>query len=192
MEEAFAALEAAGYHVGSAYTAVKDPSKSRFLYRDRLWQGADMVGLGVASFGHINGVHVQNLDTWETYSQAIGEGSIPLGRAYRPTSEERMIREFVLQLKRGSVSPAYFQEKYTVDVLERFRDQLASLEASGVLESARADRIAITRDGLMRVDVAAPAVLPAGALGNSIYLTGSRFRVQGSRFRFRLRRSLEL
>ncbi len=153
VKEAFAALEAAGYHVGSAYTAVKDPSKSRFLYRDRLWQGADMVGLGVASFGHINGVHVQNLDTWETYSQAIGEGRIPLGRAYRPTSEERMIREFVLQLKRGSVSPAYFKEKYSVDVLERFRDQLASLEASGVLESARADRIAITRDGLMRVDV---------------------------------------
>ena len=26
-----------------------------------------MVGLGVASFGHVNGVHMQNLDTWETY-----------------------------------------------------------------------------------------------------------------------------
>ena len=39
----------------------------RFVYRDRLWQGADMVGLGVASFGHVNGVHMQNLDTWETY-----------------------------------------------------------------------------------------------------------------------------
>ena len=44
---------------------------------DRLWQGADMVGLGVASFGHINGVHVQNLDTWETYSDAIRGGEHP-------------------------------------------------------------------------------------------------------------------
>ena len=34
----------AGYHVGSAYTAVKDPAKTRFVYRDRLWQGADLVG----------------------------------------------------------------------------------------------------------------------------------------------------
>ena len=47
-------------HVRSAYTAVKDPSRTKFIYRDRLWQGADMVGLGVASFGHINGVHMQN------------------------------------------------------------------------------------------------------------------------------------
>ncbi len=68
--EAFEALERAGYHVGSAYTAVKNPARTRFIYRDRLWQGADMAGLGVASFGHINGVHMQNLDTWETYSAA--------------------------------------------------------------------------------------------------------------------------
>jgi oxygen-independent coproporphyrinogen-3 oxidase len=153
VKDAFAAFEGAGYHIGSAYTAVKDPSKTRFVYRDRLWQGADMVGLGVASFGHINGVHVQNVDTWEKYSQAIGEGRIPLGRAYRPTAEERMIREFVLQLKRGFVLPAYFTEKYGVNVLDRFHDQLASLNASGFLDVARDDRIAITRDGLMRVDV---------------------------------------
>ena len=100
------------------------PSRIRrrrtFVYRDRLWQGADLVGLGVASFGHVNGVHMQNLDTWETYGAAIDAGELPLGRAYRPTDEERMIREFVLQLKRGSVRPAYFRDKYGVDVLERF------------------------------------------------------------------------
>ena len=106
VDEAFTALERAGYHVGSAYTAVKNPEKTTFVYRDRLWQGADLAGLGVASFGHVNGVHMQNLDTWEAYSQAIDRGDIPLGRAYTPTREERMIREFVLQLKRGSFSPA--------------------------------------------------------------------------------------
>ncbi len=40
VQEVFEALEAAGYHVGSAYTAVKNPSRTRFVYRDRLWQGA--------------------------------------------------------------------------------------------------------------------------------------------------------
>jgi oxygen-independent coproporphyrinogen-3 oxidase len=87
VSEAFAALEQAGYHLRSAYTAVKNPERTRFIYTDRLWEGADMAGLGVASFGHINGVHVQNLDTWETYSAAIGRGEIPLSRAYRPTEE---------------------------------------------------------------------------------------------------------
>ena len=71
VDEAFSRLERAGYHVGSAYTVVKDPAKARFVYRDRLWQGADLAGLGVASFGHVNGVHLQNLDSWETYAAGI-------------------------------------------------------------------------------------------------------------------------
>jgi oxygen-independent coproporphyrinogen-3 oxidase len=151
--EAFDALERAGYHVGSAYTAVKDPATTHFVYRDRLWEGADLVGLGVASFGHVSGVHMQNLDTWETYSAAIDGDEIPLARAYRPTAEERMIREFVLQLKRGSVEPAYFAEKYAVEVLDRFRAPLASLRQEGYVAEAGTDRIALTREGLLRVDV---------------------------------------
>ena len=39
-----------------------------------------------------------------------------------PRHEERMIRELVLQLKRGSIRPAYFRDKYGVDVLARFRE----------------------------------------------------------------------
>ncbi len=45
---AFAELEKAGYTVRSAYTAVKNPAKTRFVYTDLLWSGADMIGLGVA------------------------------------------------------------------------------------------------------------------------------------------------
>ncbi len=153
VQEAFEALERAGYHVGSAYTAVRNPGVTTFVYRDRLWHGADLVGLGVASFGHINGVHMQNLDTWETYAAAIENGEIPLGRAYRPTHEERMIRELVLQLKRGSIAPAYFADKYGVDVLDRFREPLARLRQHGYLATAGPDRIALTREGLLRVDV---------------------------------------
>jgi oxygen-independent coproporphyrinogen-3 oxidase len=152
VREGFEALEAAGYHVRSAYTAVKNPERTRFIYTDRLWQGADMVGLGVASFGHINGVHVQNLDTWETYSEAVRRGDVPLSRAYRPTDEERFIREFILQLKLGSIAPSYFREKYQVNVLERFRDQLDSLKAEGYLQTATDKAVALTRDGLLRVD----------------------------------------
>jgi oxygen-independent coproporphyrinogen-3 oxidase len=156
VQDAFAALERAGYHVGSAYTAVRNPAKTKFVYRDRLWEGADLLGLGVASFGHINGVHVQNLDTWPKYQAAIENGDVPLGRAYRPSDEERLIREFVLQLKRGSNQPAYFARKYGVDVLSRFAGALSSLRDDGYLADATAERIALTREGLMRVDVLLP------------------------------------
>ena len=151
--EAFEALESAGYHVGSAYTAVKDPARSRFVYRDRLWEGADLAGLGVASFGHLNGVHVQNHDTWEAYVAALGRDELPLGRAYTPTAEERLVREFVLQLKRGRVEPAYFRTKYGTDVLERFEAPLAELEDEGYLRAADPDGVALSREGLLRVDV---------------------------------------
>ena len=150
--EAFEAFETAGYHVRSAYTAVKNPGRTRFIYTDRLWQGADMVGLGVASFGHINGVHVQNFDTWETYSAAVRRDEVPLSRAYRPTDEERFIREFILQLKLGSIAPSYFRDKYGVDVLDRFRTELDSLKADGYLQTATDTAVALTRDGLLRVD----------------------------------------
>ncbi len=152
VDEAFAALERAGYTVGSAYTAVKDPNRTKFIYRDRLWQGADLIGLGVASFGHISGVHVQNLDSWGSYAEAVGAGRLPLNRAYRPTDEERLIRELVLQLKLGAIRPAYFETKYGVDVRERFREAWASIDADGFLARSDEEMVALNRQGLLRVD----------------------------------------
>ncbi|MEO8683140.1 MAG: coproporphyrinogen III oxidase, partial [Vicinamibacterales bacterium] len=151
-----AALERAGYHIGSAYTAVKRPEVTKFVYRDRLWEGADLVGLGVASFGHVNGVHMQNLDTWETYVGAVQRGELPLARAYRPSAEERLIREVVLQLKRGWIRPRYFQEKYGVDVRDRFKDQFASLLRDGVMGPSTPDRLTLTREALLKVDTLLP------------------------------------
>jgi coproporphyrinogen III oxidase-like Fe-S oxidoreductase len=156
VQTAFEALERAGYTIRSAYTAVKDPSRTRFVYTDRLWQGADMVGLGVASFGHVNRVHMQNVDTWEAYIERIERGTIPLSRAYRPTDDERMIRELVLQLKLGSVRPAYFARKYGVDLLARFGGEFEARRATGDVAEISPDAIRLTRKGLLRVDTLLP------------------------------------
>ena len=154
--EAFEKFERAGYSIGSAYTAVKNPTNTKFVYRDRLWQGADLAGLGVASFGHINGVHMQNIDSWGPYASAVREGKIPLHRAYRPTEDERLIRELVLQLKLGSVRPSYFQQKYDGDVGTRFAKTLDSLIGDGYINTVDGDRISLTRNGLLRVDSLLP------------------------------------
>ena len=53
-----------------------------FVYRDSLWHGADMFGTGVASFGHVHGVHFQNVDRWEDYvGRMLDRGELPLNRA---------------------------------------------------------------------------------------------------------------
>ncbi len=155
-EEAFMAFERAGYTIGSAYTAVKVPGRTKFVYRDRLWQGADLAGLGVASFGHINGLHLQNMDRWETYSGGVREGHLPLSRAYLPDADERLIRELVLQLKLGRIRPSYFLDKYGVRVLDRFHEPLTSLSGQGYLAEMSDDIVSLTREGLLRVDSLLP------------------------------------
>jgi oxygen-independent coproporphyrinogen-3 oxidase len=148
---AFSELEKAGYTVASAYTAVRDKAKTQFLYRDRLWAGADLIGLGVASFGHVGGTHYQNHHDFDPYVAAIGAGKLPVYRALTPTPDERLIREFILQLKLGQVSAAYFQHKFNVDVRQRFAEPLQRLRDWGFGQVA-GDKISLNRDGLMQVD----------------------------------------
>lgn len=148
---AFAEFEKAGYQVASGYTAVKHPERTRFIYRDSLWQGADLLGLGVASFSHVGGTHFQNQHDFEPYVAALQQGMLPLARALTPTQEERMIRELVLQFKLGRVSRSYFQQKFGVDITSRFASVLDSLRDWGVMTS-EGDWLCLTRDGLLQVD----------------------------------------
>jgi oxygen-independent coproporphyrinogen-3 oxidase len=67
-----------------------------------------------------------------------------------------MIRELVLQLKLGRVRPPYFADKYGVNLLQRFGDQLETLKAEGYLSAATEEEISLTRHGLLRVDMLLP------------------------------------
>jgi len=148
---AFGELEKAGYTVTSGYAVVKDPKRTRFVYRDSLWQGADLIGLGVASFSHIGGTHFQNQHDFEPYLAMLREGKLPVYRALTPTDEERLIREMVLQFKLGRISRSYFQHKFGVDVLGRFAEPMAALQSWGALV-IDGDWLRLTREGLLQVD----------------------------------------
>ena len=152
VNEAFTALEKIGYTVTSATTVVRDPQKTKFVYRDELWQGADLLGLGVASFSHLGGVHFQNLPDFESYSQAVERGELPIGRALTTTKEERLIRELILQLKLGRVSQRYFTEKFGEDVAARFHAQFEELKRRGLL-SVQGDWLVLDRSALLKIDV---------------------------------------
>ncbi len=152
VDHAFQELERAGYTVGSAYTAVKDKARTRFVYRDALWGGADLLSVGVASFGHINGTHYQNLHDFAPYVEAVNGGRFPVYRALTPQPDERYIREFILQLKLGSVSAEYFRAKFGEDPRVTFSGPLRTLQEGGFLLDGGGDRIAISREGLLQVD----------------------------------------
>jgi oxygen-independent coproporphyrinogen-3 oxidase len=165
VQYAFDEFVKAGYHVSSATTVVKDKENTRFVYREALWHGADMFGTGVASFGHVNGVHIQNVDTWEAYVEKINAGELPLGRAFPTTERDRLIRELVLLLKTGHLDVPYFQEKYGVDIREEFRGAFDQLQRGGWL-TINGNSIDTTRDGLMQIDRHLPAFFDPQYISN--------------------------
>ncbi|VTR94786.1 coproporphyrinogen iii oxidase : Coproporphyrinogen III oxidase OS=Blastopirellula marina DSM 3645 GN=DSM3645_20187 PE=4 SV=1: Radical_SAM [Gemmata massiliana] len=148
---AFDELVKAGYEVSSATTVVKSKAKTRFVYREALWRGADMFGTGVASFGHVNGVHIQNVDTWEAYVARLDAGELPLGRAFPTAERDRLIREIVLLLKTGHLDVGYFRDKYQVDIRDEFRAAFEKLESDGWL-NVTGESIDCTPDGLIQID----------------------------------------
>jgi oxygen-independent coproporphyrinogen-3 oxidase len=148
---AFDELGRAGYEVSSAYTMVRDRKTCRFVYRDSLWHGADMFGTGVASFGHVSSVHVQNVDKWEQYLELLDRGELPLGRALPVTPRQLLIREMILQLKTGKLASDYFRRKFGVDILTEFADGFGRLADAGQLTAADG-KIEMTRPGLLQVD----------------------------------------
>jgi oxygen-independent coproporphyrinogen-3 oxidase len=151
VDYAFRELEAAGYTVTSGYTAVRDPQRTKFVYRDALWTGSDLIGAGVASFSHIGGVHFQNVTEIGEYVETVERGELPTRRAMATTPEERMIRELILQMKLGRVNARYFVRKFQVDVHARFAAQWEDLEKRNLGEWTEG-LFKLTREALLKVD----------------------------------------
>ena len=150
-----------GYAVSSGYTLVRDPARVHFRYRDMLWEGADLVALGVASFGHLSGVHYQNEPHWGPYLEAVEAGRLPIHRGLRPTRRELLIRELVLGLKKGTVDTRRLARKYGIDPLAEWRDQWRRLADAGWLAAIEPDPV-LSRPGLLRVDSLLPAFFEPG------------------------------
>ncbi len=157
-------LGEAGYEVSSAYTMVKKGSGTSFLYRDALWRGTDLVGLGVSSFSHVGGVHYQNEADWDGYLARLATGELPLARAFPTAPRERLVRELILQLKLGRLDADYFRRKFGVEIRAEFDRPFRQLEGEGMLRF-EGDGVALTRDGLLQVDFLLPAFYDEPYLG---------------------------
>jgi oxygen-independent coproporphyrinogen-3 oxidase len=165
VDYAFDELAAAGYAVSSAYTMVKrqtdaDRKRVSFSYRDNLWRGSDLLATGVASFGHVSGVHYQNLAEWSEYVGALDRGELPLWRGLRPTPHQLLVRELVLQLKTGAIDAGYFRRKFGVEVLDDWREVWQEHVDEGLV-TIDGDQVRVTRQGLLRVDSLLPGFFEA-------------------------------
>ncbi len=156
VDYAFNKFQQAGYSVSSAYTLVKDPGRVNFSYRDNLWKGSDLLATGIASFGHVSGIHYQNLPDWEDYCGSLEDGKLPLGRGLKTTAHQRLVRELILLLKRGYLETDYFQEKFGVNIVEHWQSIWEEYQQAGYA-CVEGNRITLTRQGLLRIDALLPS-----------------------------------
>jgi len=128
----------------------------QFSYRDHLWRGSDLIATGIASFGHLSGVHYQNKPEWNDYVSDLEQGKLPLGRGLCPTPHQALIREMILQLKKGRIDATYFKKKFGVDILSEWKPVWSQYHADGYL-SIEGTEVIISREGLLRIDGLLPA-----------------------------------
>lgn len=155
LDYAFQKLTEAGYTIVNGYSAVKDPKRHNFIYQDHLWRGGDMIGMGVASFSYFAGVHYQNTVTLDSYKSLVRQGQLPFERAFALSEHDKLVREFILQLKCGEVSVERFRNRFSFDLTQLFAHELGELASEGLLTFSESS-VHLTRAGLLRVDGLSP------------------------------------
>jgi oxygen-independent coproporphyrinogen-3 oxidase len=148
---AFEQFAAHDYEIAGTDIVATKKKTCRFIYRDALWHGGDMIGLGVSSFSHFGGVNFQNAHNFEEYVRILNEDRLPLFRAVSLTPKQRLIREMILQLKTGRLDTGYFEKKFGVDIWKEFQPVYERLEDKSLLERQNG-MLSLTRRGLLEVD----------------------------------------
>ena len=151
LDQAFASLREAGYTLTSAYTAVRDPSRANFAYRDHVWRGDDLLALGVSAFSHLGGRHHQNEKNIEGYQARLNRGELPINRGHALTAEERLTRELVLGLKHGQLDLQALLNRHEVTLPREAETGLLALQERGVLERT-GEQLKLTETGMLEID----------------------------------------
>ena len=74
----------------------------------------------------------------------------------RPSPHQALVREMILQLKRGYLDRSYFESKFGVDILDRWSSVWQQYSREGFLDIVDG-RVELARSGLLRVDSLLPA-----------------------------------
>jgi oxygen-independent coproporphyrinogen-3 oxidase len=148
---AFTRLEEAGYTLRSAYSAVRDPARHRFLYMEEQYQGADLLGLGASSFSYFGGIHHQNVPGIDDYLERHRRGRPRFGRAHVLGPAEQLLREFLLQMKLLEVDVAALEARHRRELPAHVDAPLGEFERRGWIRRAPG-RITVLRSGIPHVD----------------------------------------
>lgn len=140
----------AGYSFADNYTFTKAKEFVQVQRYDN-WFGEDMIGIGLSSHSYYKEHLFQNENGFEDYYKRIGQGELPIRRAYKMSAEERMRRWMIFALKKMDVLLDDFHILFGIDAYAVFNEELKELERGGYI-SFSGNRLLTTVKGALYAD----------------------------------------
>lgn len=145
-EEAIARAQEAGYqhYEISNFARPGYASRHNTLY----WRVEPYLGLGPGAHGFVEGVRYSNVKLPGEYARRLEAGESPVAWSAPVSPDEAMddVMIFGLRMLAG-VERERFRRRFGVDVAQVYPEELARLEAAGLIEVTE-ERVRLTRRGL--------------------------------------------
>lgn len=145
-EEAIALLSEAGYEHYEISNFARPGYSSR--HNAIYWRVEPYLGLGPGAHGFIDGVRYSNVRLPAEYAQRLEAGDAPIAWSAPVSQDEAMddVMIFGLRMLAG-VERERFRRRFGVDVTQVYPDELARLQAAGLIEVCE-ERIRLSQRGL--------------------------------------------
>lgn len=139
-----------GYSVSNCFILISAPDKEH-VHRKGVWNGEEMLGLGLSAHSCFNGHLYQNTLSMQEYREILAKGDLPIRRAHRCTVEDEISTAMVYGIKNLRIDRAAFMERFGVDAVDIHRNKIELLVAKGLL-SVDDDTIAVPRSHYIFAD----------------------------------------
>jgi oxygen-independent coproporphyrinogen-3 oxidase len=133
-----------GYVASNCYNLVRD-REYEHLHTNGIWQGDDMIGLGLSSHSCFNGFLYQNAWNMKEYNQTIGNGALAIKRAHKIPMREEIARAMVYGIKRLRIDRARFVDRFGFDMTLLYGGLIRGLVEAGYL-SLDAEALKVPRE----------------------------------------------
>jgi oxygen-independent coproporphyrinogen-3 oxidase len=133
IQTAFDRLQDEGkYMPANCFTLMSSPAKEH-VHRKGIWQGEEMLGLGLSAHSYFNNHFYQNTPSMDDYCRVLGTGNLPIHRAYRCTVEDEISMVMIYGIKNLRIDRDIFKRKFGVDITDIYGDKIEEMLKRGYM-----------------------------------------------------------
>lgn len=126
-------LICAGYEQYSVYDFIL-PNKVNHHALNYFSRQSELLGLGAASFGYVNGYMYINSGNLKEYEKTLSEGRLPILYGEKATEKDKMYGTVAKGLRLLRVSKIKFYDRFGQHLEDVFKDEIAFLKMQGLID----------------------------------------------------------